>query len=415
MLPSLALPELSSLYSVSVAAAVVLYTTVVIVWFTSGPVIPPEIRRKLADRARHRDQVKHKALAVPPPDEAEDEDSFFLDAHALQDLVASGATTHEALLRARILRTRRVGKERLNAVTEELYDESLAFLEAATRQHDEATNAAADAAASSASPPTSPGLSSGIPVFDASVQTIGSLFSTATTPSKAPSAADAAATCASAAATAAAARGPLWGMAVSIKDQFTQRGTDSTCGAAARAFKPAARDGLLVQALRWAGACCYVRTNTPQLLMMPETENALWGRTDNPWDGSRTPGGSSGGEAALVASGCSVAGLASDIGGSIRIPAHFCGIVGFKPCSARVSADGQEVPRLDGLSGQVAVDSAAGPLARSVRDCVAVMAALTAERVLARDEERLSRPVLAEECGGRRVLKVCVGGCSRGR
>lgn len=396
-----------SLYSVSVSLAVVLYATVVVVWFTSRPVVPAEIRRKLADRAKQRDQVKHKALtALPPDEEAEpvDEDHFFLDAHALQALVASGTTTHETLMRARILRTRRVGKDRLNAVTEELYDESLAHLAALTRKHDDDTQAAhaasKAAAAALASVPASPGLSSGIPVFDQSVQTIGSLFS----PASAKPSVEAGAPAASAG----VARGPLWGMAVSIKDQFTQKGTDSTCGAAARAFKPAPEDGLLVQALRWAGACCYVRSNTPQLLMMPETENAVWGRTDNPWDAARTPGGSSGGEAALVASGCSVLGLASDIGGSIRIPAHFCGLVGFKPSSSRITSQGQEAPRLGGVSGQVAVESAAGPIARSVRDCAAVMEALTAPRVLARDPDSISRPVLQAAClgGGPRPLRV---------
>lgn len=143
----------------------------------------------------------------------------------------------------------------------------------------------------------------------------------------------------------------LRGLPISIKDCIQQRGFDATCGSAVRLGQPFATDGLVVATLRNWGLIPFVRTNVPQLLMMAETENYVFGQTKNPWDLSRTPGGSSGGEAALVASGCSVLGLGSDIGGSIRIPAHFTGVVGFKPTPQRVTRSGSVVPRLHGRSG----------------------------------------------------------------
>jgi Asp-tRNA(Asn)/Glu-tRNA(Gln) amidotransferase A subunit family amidase len=117
---------------------------------------------------------------------------------------------------------------------------------------------------------------------------------------------------------------PLWGIPISIKDCIAQKGTDATCGTLARCFRPFSEDGLQVDLLRRAGAILHVRSNVPQLLMMPESENNVWGRTNNPWDLTRTPGGSSGGEAALVASGCSVIGLGSDIGGMYICYAFIC-------------------------------------------------------------------------------------------
>ena len=171
---------------------------------------------------------------------------------------------------------------------------------------------------------------------------------------------------------------PLWGIPISIKDCVQQKGTDATCGSAAKCFKPFEEDGLQVTLLRNAGAVLHVRSNVPQLLMMPESENNVWGCSKNPWDKSRTPGGSSGGEAALVASGCSVMGLGSDIGGSIRIPAHYCGLVGFKPTPMRVTSKGSVAPRYLGRNGQMIIKPTVGPLTRSVRDCISMMEALTA-------------------------------------
>ncbi len=163
---------------------------------------------------------------------------------------------------------------------------------------------------------------------------------------------------------------------VSIKDCIAQKGTDTTCGAAARCFKRYEEDAVLVKLLRDAGMIPYVRTNVPQLLLLPESDNNVWGCTNNPWDITRTPGGSSGGEGALIAAGCSVMGLGSDIGGSIRIPAHFNGIVGFKPTPGRISRIGMVNPRLKGRAGQSVILPTAGPLTRSVIDAINMMSAM---------------------------------------
>jgi len=151
------------------------------------------------------------------------------------------------------------------------------------------------------------------------------------------------------------------------------KGFDSTCGMAARCFKPAEGDALAVELLRAAGAVPFVRTNVPQLLLMAETDNHVWGRCDNPWASSRTCGGSSGGEAALVALRGSPLGLGTDVGGSVRSPAFYCGVVGFKPTPSRVSRLGVAVPRQNERSGQLHIPSAAGPIGKTVDD-VALLA-----------------------------------------
>jgi amidase len=116
--------------------------------------------------------------------------------------------------------------------------------------------------------------------------------------------------------------------------------------------------------LRNAGAIILGTTNTAELLMAWETDNLLYGRTNNPWDLSRTPGGSSGGEAAAIASGCSAGGVGSDGGGSIRVPAHFCGICGLKPTPGRIPATGHFPSSL----GPFALTGVVGPMARTVAD-----------------------------------------------
>ena len=105
-------------------------------------------------------------------------------------------------------------------------------------------------------------------------------------------------------------------------------------------------------------------TNTPELLMAWETDNALYGRTNNPWNLDRTPGGSSGGESASIASGMSAGGIGSDAGGSIRVPAHFSGICGLKPTPGRVPSTGHYPPS----GGPFSLIGVAGPMARTVDD-----------------------------------------------
>ncbi|EXJ83636.1 hypothetical protein A1O1_07260 [Capronia coronata CBS 617.96] len=157
-------------------------------------------------------------------------------------------------------------------------------------------------------------------------------------------------------------KGPLHGVPMSLKDQFNIKGFDSTLGYIGRAFKPADSDALLVHVLKELGAVIIAKTNLPQSIMWCETENPIWGLTTHPKNSKLTPGGSSGGEAALLALQGSMVGWGTDIGGSIRIPSHMNGLWGFKPSSGRLSYQGVEVS----TDGQQHVPSAVGPMARSL-------------------------------------------------
>jgi Asp-tRNA(Asn)/Glu-tRNA(Gln) amidotransferase A subunit family amidase len=158
--------------------------------------------------------------------------------------------------------------------------------------------------------------------------------------------------------------GPLHGVPVSIKSSIEVSGLRCESGSRLRAGIVAAKDAPLVSRLRDAGAVILGMTNTPELLMAWETDNLLYGRTNNPWDLTRTPGGSSGGEAAAIASGCSAGGVGSDGGGSIRVPAHFCGICGLKPTPGRIPATGHFPTSV----GPFALLGVVGPIARSIAD-----------------------------------------------
>jgi Asp-tRNA(Asn)/Glu-tRNA(Gln) amidotransferase A subunit family amidase len=130
--------------------------------------------------------------------------------------------------------------------------------------------------------------------------------------------------------------GPLHGVPVTIKDCFATEGIVTTVGTTGlRSFVPAA-DDVTVTRLRDAGAIVVAKTNCPEFLMGLESDNLVYGRTVNPFDVTRTCGGSSGGEAAIIAAGASPLGLGSDSGGSLRVPAHFCGVPTLKPTHGRV-------------------------------------------------------------------------------
>src|ERR1039457_1079744 len=158
--------------------------------------------------------------------------------------------------------------------------------------------------------------------------------------------------------------GPLHGVPISIKSSFTVEGLRCEAGTRLRAGFVARQDAVLVTRLKNAGAIVLGTTNTPELLMAWETDNLLYGRTNSPWDLTRTPGGSSGGEAAAIASGCSAGGAGSDGGGSIRVPAHFSGICGLKPTPGRIPATGH-FPQ---SAGPFALIGVVGPMARTVAD-----------------------------------------------
>jgi Asp-tRNA(Asn)/Glu-tRNA(Gln) amidotransferase A subunit family amidase len=158
--------------------------------------------------------------------------------------------------------------------------------------------------------------------------------------------------------------GLLHGVPISIKSSIEVTGMKCEAGSKLRAGFVAATDAPLVSRLRNAGATILGMTNTPELLMAWETDNLLYGCTHNPWDLSRTAGGSSGGEAAAIAAGCSAGGVGSDGGGSIRVPAHFSGICGLKPTPGRIPATGHFPTSV----GPFALIGVVGPMARTVSD-----------------------------------------------
>lgn len=125
--------------------------------------------------------------------------------------------------------------------------------------------------------------------------------------------------------------GPFHGVPVTLKDQFNVKGFDSTIGYVARAGHPATENAVIVQTLEKLGAIILAKTNLPQSIMWCETDNPLWGLTTNPRNPAVTPGGSSGGEGALLALHGSIIGFGTDIGGSVRIPSHINGLYGLKP------------------------------------------------------------------------------------
>ncbi len=170
--------------------------------------------------------------------------------------------------------------------------------------------------------------------------------------------------------------GPLHGVPVTIKECFDIAGTPTTIGLARRRDHRAEHTSPLVTRLQSAGAIVLGKTNVPELLVYYETDNPCYGRTNNPWNPERSPGGSSGGEGAIIASGGSPLGLGSDIGGSVRVPAHYCGVYGLKPTSNRLSKRGIFDDEL--FPGQEAIVDQPGPLARTVEDLSLAMAVLAA-------------------------------------
>src|SRR5215831_1901160 len=158
--------------------------------------------------------------------------------------------------------------------------------------------------------------------------------------------------------------GRVHGVPLSIKSSVQVSGMKCESGTRLRAGTIAVQDAPLVARLREAGAVILGVTNTPEFLMAWETDNLLYGRTNNPWNLERTAGGSSGGESAAVSSAMSAGGVGSDGGGSIRVPAHFCGICGLKPTPGRIPATGHFPPS----GGPFSWIGVVGPMARSVAD-----------------------------------------------
>ena len=158
--------------------------------------------------------------------------------------------------------------------------------------------------------------------------------------------------------------GALHGVPVTVKSCIDVAGWPAAAGSLLRKDYVAAADAPLVARLKAAGAIILGTTNTPEYLMAYETDNLLSGKTSNPWDLTRSAGGSSGGEAAGIAAGCSMGGVGSDGGGSVRVPAHFCGICALKPTPGRIPSTGHFPPG-GGPFGWLGV---VGPMARTIAD-----------------------------------------------
>lgn len=164
--------------------------------------------------------------------------------------------------------------------------------------------------------------------------------------------------------------GPFHGVPFSVKDSLELKGTVCTAGTLGRrGAAPSTEDAVLVARLRRAGAIPIAKTNLPDLLFAFESDNLMFGATNNPYDLTRTSGGSSGGEAALIASCGSPFGLGSDAAGSVRLPAAFCGIASIKPTSGRLPRTGHFPP----AGGWIEALWQIGPMARHVQDLCALM------------------------------------------
>ena len=162
-------------------------------------------------------------------------------------------------------------------------------------------------------------------------------------------------------------RGPLHGVPMTLKDSLDTEGVVTTGGTLGRRTFVPDRDSTVVARLRGAGAILLGKTNTPEITFAGETDNLVYGRTNNPYGLDRTPGGSSGGAGAIVAAGGSPFDIGSDTGGSIRGPAHFNGIAGIKPNSGRVPRTGHIIPYAAAAEDSYTQN---GPMARYVEDLV---------------------------------------------
>lgn len=158
--------------------------------------------------------------------------------------------------------------------------------------------------------------------------------------------------------------GPLSGLPLTVKSSISVAGLRCEIGSTLHRGQIPNQDAEAVARLRNAGAVILGTTNCPELLMAYETDNLLYGKTNNPWALDRTAGGSSGGEAAAIAAGLSAGGLGSDSGGSVREPAHFSGICALKPTSGRIPTAGHLPP----CTGPFSILGAIGPMARTIAD-----------------------------------------------
>jgi Asp-tRNA(Asn)/Glu-tRNA(Gln) amidotransferase A subunit family amidase len=161
-------------------------------------------------------------------------------------------------------------------------------------------------------------------------------------------------------------RGPLAGIPVSLKDSIAVRGFDVSVGYSRNCFQPYSKDGAMVRLLKDAGAIPYVKTNLPISLLSFESTNDVWGRSTNPHNTKYSPGGSTGGEGALLAFGGGRIGIGSDVAGSVRAPAHFSGIYSLRCSTGRWPKMGMNTS----MPGQEGIPSVFSPMTRTLADLV---------------------------------------------
>ncbi len=195
--------------------------------------------------------------------------------------------------------------------------------------------------------------------------------------------------------------GPLHGVPITIKDTYRVKGSRTTAGYLPLKDHIPDTDAVAVTLLKQAGAIIIGRTNTPTLAMDMQTDNPIFGKTNNPWDVKRTPAGSSGGCATALATGMTSLSLGSDLAGSIRLPAGFCGVYGLKPTHGVVSFEGHIVPLPGEINGYRTL-AVAGPLARSIDDLALALDVLTQPT----SQDRNVAPLLADMGGNVDISKL---------
>src|SRR5215469_12356035 len=182
--------------------------------------------------------------------------------------------------------------------------------------------------------------------------------------------------------------GPLHGIPMTVKESFNIAGLPTTFGNPLWSDNIAAENAFLIDRLLQAGAVVFGKTNVPYMLGDAQSYNEIYGTTNNPWDPARSPGGSSGGEAAALAAGLSALGAGSDIAGSLRNPAHYCGIYAHKPTWGLISTRGHAPP---GIMTPTDI-SVVGPMARHAEDLDLAMRTLAEPDLLQRAAWRIELP-----------------------
>lgn len=185
------------------------------------------------------------------------------------------------------------------------------------------------------------------------------------------------------------ARSPWDGVPLSLKESIATEGDEMTLGLPSKKGQRAAADAVLASIVKDAGCVVLGKTNLSQGMLFHESRNPLFGQAANPWNLDRTPGGSSGGEAAAIAAYASPGGFGTDIGGSIRVPAHFTGTVGLKPTVDRIS----NLKLGSGIPGQEVIRGQIGPMARSVDDLIALLELVSPEKCAERDPRVPALPI----------------------